>query len=120
MVSTKEILCLLQQLRRDPNERLVITWLLDKRERPQDIADAVALMAHVADILNGEIDLFIGSMGAAQEGESSSPDQDNELEGAHQQLALPDLRGEDHSAQSPVSENLLCRISSRSTCTPLA
>lgn len=79
MVSTRGILRRLQQLRSDLNERLVITWLLDKRERPQDIADAVALMAEVADILNGEIDLFIGSMGAAQAGELSRPEPDNEL-----------------------------------------
>jgi hypothetical protein len=79
MVSTHEILRRLQQLRNDLNERLVISWLLDKREQPQDIADAVALMAEVADILGGEIDLFIGSMKITPEGDSGRVEQESGL-----------------------------------------
>jgi hypothetical protein len=79
MLSTREIIGRLQQLQRDLGQRLVISWLQDKREKPQDIADTVALMAQVADILNGEIDLFIGMLGATQEEEMTRSELDSEL-----------------------------------------
>jgi hypothetical protein len=80
MLSTREIIGRLQQLQRDLDERLIISWLQNKREKPQDIADTVALMAQVADILNGEIDLFIGMLGATQEEElARSSGLDSEL-----------------------------------------
>jgi hypothetical protein len=79
MLSTREIIGRLQQLQRDLDERLVISWLQNKREKPEDIADAVALMAQVADILNGEIDLFIGMLGAAQEEELTKSELDSGL-----------------------------------------
>jgi hypothetical protein len=66
-MGTGEILRRLRELRNDLNQRLVITWLRDRKEDPQDIADAVALMAEVADVLGGEIDLFIGSMDLIEE-----------------------------------------------------
>ncbi|MGA2642368.1 MAG: hypothetical protein ABSG21_15870 [Spirochaetia bacterium] len=96
MVRTSDIMRRLQQLRSDLDNRLVITWLLDKRENPREIADAVALMAQVADILNGEIDLFIGSMGVSQEGDPSRPEHDNEL---------VDLQTE-HEADHPLDGTL--------------
>jgi hypothetical protein len=79
LASTSEILRRLRQLRSDLNQRLVITWLRDRQESPQDIADAVALMAEVADMLYGEIDLFIGSIDLGEGGEPGRPEPDVEL-----------------------------------------
>jgi hypothetical protein len=78
-MGTGEILRRLRELRNDLNQRLVITWLRDRKEDPQDIADAVALMAEVADVLGGEIDLFIGSMDLIEEGEGSRTENEVEL-----------------------------------------
>ncbi len=62
MVTTKEIQCKLRELRDDLNELLVIAWMHEKRENPQEIADAVGMMAEVLHALAGQIDLFIGNI----------------------------------------------------------
>jgi hypothetical protein len=79
LMSTSELLRRLRQLRSDLNQRLVITWLHERKEDPQDVADAVALMAEVADVLYGEIDLFISSMDLNESGEPGRPELDVEL-----------------------------------------
>ena len=79
VMSTAEILGRLRKLRSDLDQRLVITWLRDRREDPQAVADAVALMAEIADVLNGEVDLFIGSTDQNEAGEPGRSEQDIEL-----------------------------------------
>ena len=79
MMSTSEVLRRLRQLRSDLNQHPVITWLRDRKEDHQDIADAVALMTEIADVLHGEVDLFIGSMDLDGDGEPGRVEQDVEL-----------------------------------------
>jgi hypothetical protein len=95
VMSTSEILLGLRQLRDDLAQHPVISWLRWK-ENPHDIAEAVALMAEIADALYGEIDLFIGSMDLTEDGEPGRRDPDVEL---------VDLQGE--SEAEPPLEGFL-------------
>ncbi len=73
MATTKEMQSRLVELRENLKEMLVATWLHEKKENPQDIAETVRLMAEVVYSLSAEIDLYFQSIDPARNAESGSP-----------------------------------------------
>lgn len=55
----------LTELLGDLNSLLVSRWLNDPKENPDEIGETVGLMLQVVASLEGEVDVFIGSVDAA-------------------------------------------------------
>ena len=77
MATTREIQSRLLDIREILKEMPVTTWLHEKKESPQDIADTVDLMAEVVYSLSSEIDLFSHGSDMAPDSESNDAVQDD-------------------------------------------